>query len=609
MAHSGIIRRLISASVLICIFLVTGNAQSFEIGKTSKTFSDASRNNRSVATEIYYPADVSGSNVPVTTSVQDKFPVLIFGHGFTMTWSAYENIWTALVPRGFILAFPKTEGSLFPSHSAFGTDLAFVAAQMQLLGESNASLFYQRIDSMNCVMGHSMGGGAAFLAAQQSSSIKAIATLSAAETSPSAINAASGLDIPALLLAGGNDCVTPPPDHQIPMYNALQSDCKTYVSIIGGSHCQMAEYNFFCAIGEGTCSPSPTISRTQQHQVMNRYLIPWLQSTLKGDEASGVTFDSTLRTDQEVTWLKNCVLMSQVDNPTDLGAIPSGSTQIEINWEPNTLDLPVLLCYASDAVFGEPVWGTAYQPGMIIPGGGEVLYAGSENSYIHSGLTPLTTYQYMAFSYNPAFTYSAGAFAEATTGSANKILTLNLLLQGLYQSDGMMRKASNATGDEYPGDIADRINVELHQASGYENVVYISENATLTTSGQAQIFIPAEFQEAYYITVRHRNSLETTTAMPASFISNEIAIDFTNLSDVFGANLFLSADGFALIFSGDINQDGTIDISDMTPVDNDAVNFEVGYVITDVNGDGIVDIGDMTIIDNNAAEFVTAVTP
>lgn len=121
--------KIIVAALAIGVSL-TGIAQPFQTGHTSVTFTDPARNNRSIATEIYYPADVSGNNVPVTTAVQDRFPVLIFGHGFTMTWSAYENIWTALAPQGFILAFPKTEGSLFPSHSAFGTDLAFVATQM-----------------------------------------------------------------------------------------------------------------------------------------------------------------------------------------------------------------------------------------------------------------------------------------------------------------------------------------------------------------------------------------------------------------------------------------------------------------------------------------------
>jgi len=588
---------------------LTGIAQPFQTGHTSVTFTDPARNNRSIATEIYYPADVSGNNVPVTTAVQDRFPVLVFGHGFTMTWSAYENIWTALAPQGFILAFPKTEGSLFPSHSAFGTDLAFVATQMQVLGQNSASLLYQRIDSMNCVMGHSMGGGAAFLAAQQSASIKAIATLAAAETSPSAINAAASLSIPSLLLAGGNDCVTPPPDHQLPMYNALQSDCKTYISITGGSHCQMAEYNFYCAFGEATCSPSPAISRAQQHVVINRYLIPWLQSILKGDAAAGEVFDSTLRVDPEVTWLKNCVLCDEIAPPLNLSAIANGSTQVEITWTPNIADQPVLLCYTLDGLFGEPDAGTAYQPGITIPGGGEVLFSGPGNSFVHNGLMASSTCHYKAFSYNSAFTYSQGVFAETTTLPENKVLTLTVLLQGLYQSEGTMRKARNGSGDQYAGNIADLITVELHPADGYGIPVYISENTELTTAGLAQVLIPAEFQAAYYITVKHRNSIESASAIPVSLLSDEIVIDFTDPGSVFGANLFLAADGSGLIYSGDVNQDGLIDTADMTEVENDAFSFSTGYLPTDVNGDGITDTADMTLIDNNAAAFVNAALP
>lgn len=588
---------------------VSGYAQPFQTGHTSVTFNDPARSNRSIATEIYYPADVEGSNVPVTLAVQDRFPVLVFGHGFTMTWSAYENIWTGLAPQGFILAFPKTEGSLFPSHSAFAADLAFVAAQLQVLGQSSTSLFYQRIDSMSCVMGHSMGGGAAFLAAQQSPSIKAIATLAAAETSPSAINAAASLSIPSLLLAGGNDCVTPPSGHQIPMYNSLQSDCKTYISINGGSHCQMAEYNFYCAFGEATCSPSPAISRAQQHLVINRYLTPWLQSILKGDETAGEVFDSTLRVDPEVTWLKNCILCDQIAPPLNLSAMATGSNQVEISWTPNIPGQPVLLCYAPDGLFGDPTHGTDYQPGMTIPGGGVVLYAGYGGSYLHSGLTPAALYRYKAFSFNGAFTYSPGISAETTTLPENKVLTLTVLLQGLYQSEGTMRKARNGSGDQYSGNIADLITVELHPANGYGTPVHTSENTALTTAGLAQVMIPADFQEACYITVKHRNSLEITSSAPVSLLSDEIFIDFTDPGNVYGANLLLAADGSGLIFSGDVNQDGFIDTADMTEAENAALLFTAGYLPTDVNGDGITDTADMTLIDNNAATFVTAILP
>jgi uncharacterized protein (DUF2141 family) len=63
------------------------------------------------------------------------------------------------------------------------------------------------------------------------------------------------------------------------------------------------------------------------------------------------------------------------------------------------------------------------------------------------------------------------------------------------------------------------------------------------------------------------------------------------------------------IFSGDVNQDGSVDTADMTPVDNDAGNYALGYLPTDANGDGTVDTSDMTIVDNNAAGYVVAQHP
>ena len=146
--------------ILILLFLLNNNlfAQPFQIGHTTLTFIDTSRNNRNIATEVYYPADVAGNNVPVTTANLNKFPVLIFGHGFGMTWDAYQNIWEALVPQGYIMIFPKTEGGASPSHLEFGKDLAFVINQMSLLNLNSSSIFYNRISDKSALMGHSMGG-------------------------------------------------------------------------------------------------------------------------------------------------------------------------------------------------------------------------------------------------------------------------------------------------------------------------------------------------------------------------------------------------------------------------------------------------------------------
>lgn len=326
------------AILFLSVIFSTLNAQPYQIGHTTITMIDSSRSNRSIPTEIYYPADVAGNNVPVTTLNTSKFPLLSFGHGFVMTWDAYQNIWEAVVPEGFIIAFPKTETGISPSHSEFGKDLAFVIAQFNQFNLSSTSVFYNRIDSMNCVMGHSMGGGAAFLAADLDSSIKALATLAPAETNPSAINAASGLSLPSLILAGGNDCVTPPITNQIPMYDSLQSNCKSFVSIIGGSHCQMAENNFLCSFGEATCTPQPTLSRGDQHIVINRYLLPWLKYELKDDCLSGVLFDSLVTTDASINYQKNCVLCTATTSINELY-----DTNVEVYPNPFTDNIEIRL--------------------------------------------------------------------------------------------------------------------------------------------------------------------------------------------------------------------------------------------------------------------------
>ena len=301
---------------LILLFTAyLGFSQPFQIGHTTINFTDASRNNRVIATEIYYPSDVAGDNVAMTTSSTMTFPVLSFGHGFVMTWNSYQNYWNFLVPNGYIMLFPKSEGSLSPSHLDFGKDLSFVLEQMTVLGNSSSSIFYNRVSVMNTVMGHSMGGGASFLAAQLNPNIKTIVNFAAAETTPSAIQAATNISIPSLTFSGVNDCVTPPNTNQIPMYSGLSSACKTLINIIGGSHCQMADSNFFCGVGEGSCSPQATIARTVQHNIINSYILPWLDFQLKGNCSQGNVFDNQILADNAITYQKNCIQCNTLDIP------------------------------------------------------------------------------------------------------------------------------------------------------------------------------------------------------------------------------------------------------------------------------------------------------
>ena len=82
----------------------------------------------------------------------------------------------------------------------------------------------------------------------------------------------------------------------------------------------------------------------------------------------------------------------------------------------------------------------------------------------------------------------------------------------------------------------------------------------------------------------------------------------TSASQAYGDNQILKGTRFC-IYSGDVNQDGIIDATDMQITDNDAFISTGGYVVTDVNGDYFVDGSDLLIIDNNAYRFITAITP
>jgi len=109
--------------------------------------------------------------------------------------------------------------------------------------------------------------------------------------------------------------------------------------------------------------------------------------------------------------------------------------------------------------------------------------------------------------------------------------------------------------------------------------------------------------------VKHRNSIETTSASPVSFAAPVVNVAFDHPANVYGGNLLIMPDGYYVIYGGDANQDGSIDIGDMTPVDNESSNYLSGYLVTDINGDGQVDTADMTIIDNNSTNYVQSAHP
>jgi hypothetical protein len=321
--------------LLILLSSVLMTAQDFSIGHQQTSFVDVSRNNRVVTCEIYYPANTAGDNVAVASGV---FPVVVMGHGFVMPASVYDIYWEALVPEGYIVVLPTTETSLFPSHENFGRDMAFLVSALQEENGNGSSLFYNAIGNTSAVMGHSMGGGSAFLAMTYNANITVLAAMAPAETNPSAISAAGNIQKPTLIFSGINDCVAPPADHQVPMFNASVSVCKSYVGIVGGDHCQFASPNFNCTLGQSTCSPQGTISATEQQASVLNNLIPWLDFYLKDNCAQGEVFQSNLSNTTSFELIQNCALGcgADVQNNTSLpfSLYPNPSSD-QLRWKGN----------------------------------------------------------------------------------------------------------------------------------------------------------------------------------------------------------------------------------------------------------------------------------
>ncbi len=183
--------------------------------------------------------------------------------------------------------------------------------------------------------------------------------------------------------------------------------------------------------------------------------------------------------------------------------------------------------------------------------------------------------------------------------SATKQLDLTMFIQGFYDSgtDAM---------------ISDTVQVKIRNSSPPYNIVD-SSKTIVNSSGQGTfIFSNAVNGTNYYIAVKHRNSIETWSSIAKPFTSSLLNYNFTDsTTKAYGSNQILidTAPIKYGIYNGDVNQDGTIDASDLSEVDNAASESLSGYVISDVTGDNFVDAGDLSKVENNAAISVSAVLP
>jgi len=154
----------------------------------------------------------------------------------------------------------------------------------------------------------------------------------------------------------------------------------------------------------------------------------------------------------------------------------------------------------------------------------------------------------------------------------------------------------------------DQITVCLANSVSPYNVLF-SATGISDINGCAYYKFPGAVPGAsYYIVIKTVNSLETWSATPQIVIGEKcFEYDFTTDSSKAYGNNMIKINGVWTLYSGDVNQDGIIDLTDLVLIYNNAAIF--GNGITDLNCDGYTDLSDVLIVYNNILNFAEVRKP
>ncbi|MEO8665302.1 MAG: hypothetical protein ABI462_07385 [Ignavibacteria bacterium] len=181
------------------------------------------------------------------------------------------------------------------------------------------------------------------------------------------------------------------------------------------------------------------------------------------------------------------------------------------------------------------------------------------------------------------------------------ILDIGCTMQGFYRG----------TPSAFYG-VADTIRTYIHRAD-QPDVIVDSAIAFMSPTCFFTANFPRALSGTYYLVMKQRNSIETWSyagglAYTRGIHSN---FDFLQFNSAYSNNQFQVNPGFNFwgMFGGDIDQNGIVNLNDITLVFNDATAFATGYVRTDVTGNNITDLNDIVLTYNNNINFVSVKKP
>lgn len=269
--------------ITLCVLLLTGLsrpaaadlAQPGAFASGFRTVTVTRANGTTFTARLFYPATATGENAPVDPS-GGPYPGVSFGHGFVQPVGNYQSTLLHLATHGYLVIATNSEGGLFPSHSNFAADILRCLTWLEEQHDEPGSLLegLVRTDGFG-LSGHSMGGGAAILAASDPR-VRAIAPLAAANTNPSSIAASSNFFVPVRHIVGSQDTIVTP-GTTVQMFNN-SARAKQFVNLQGGFHCGFVD-------AQGFGCDSGSMSRADQLAYVRRQMTEFFDLYLKGDSS------------------------------------------------------------------------------------------------------------------------------------------------------------------------------------------------------------------------------------------------------------------------------------------------------------------------------------
>ena len=207
--------------------------------------------------------------------------------------------------------------------------------------------------------------------------------------------------------------------------------------------------------------------------------------------------------------------------------------------------------------------------------------------------------------------YSFGQVEDYTVNivPANTIISTKFFIEGYYNTGthAMLHVRANQGVGVSTTDVDD-VTLELRNVSTLALVA--STTAILQTNGLAVATFNSAISGSYYLVIKHRNALQSWSANPITVSSSTPLYDFSTSSlQAFGANMVAVEPSVFAIYSGDLDNDGFIDLPDYSFWETNYNDGSVGSFSTDLDGDSFVDLPDYSIWEQNYNNGVTSAYP